>query len=305
MNRHYYKGKTSIRDICIFWSVSVLLHILLLFALSFDPMSQDLHVEKPAKTDYYEITEFPVPEDKETEPPEDSKLLAEKNRKVEKESAPDTNTKLSRQIRQTAQKPASPKKPAVAKTDRAERSKAKQENALEKTQDKVSLLPPKQKWIKKKTEKEADRPARDERKLAREMPEVPAPYRSKLLPEIGADHLKKKEDTIDLNTNHFKYYSYFIGLKKQIENVWHYPKDAAVKGKHGKLNLIFTVSSDGDLEKLKVLRSSGYASLDDEAVRAIKVAAPYHPFPKSWEGMERLNIKASFEYRSSRSLYVR
>lgn len=301
MNRYYHNSKTSKKDIYIFFSVSILIHFLLLIALSFNPISQEFHVKKPAKTDYYEITEFPVPEEKETEPPEDSKLLADKDHKAKKESAPDTNTQLSGQ---TSLNPISPKKPAVAKTDNSEQFKSKQNNTLEKTQDKLSLLP-KQTWLKKKTEKATDEPNKDEKKVAREVPGTSAPYKSKLLPEIGADHLKKKEDTIDLNTTHFKYYSYFIGLKKQIEDVWHYPKDAATKGKHGKLNLIFTVSSDGDLENFKVLRSSGYASLDDEAVRAIRVAAPYHPFPKSWEGMERLNIKASFEYRPSKFLYVR
>jgi len=48
-----------------------------------------------------------------------------------------------------------------------------------------------------------------------------------------------------------------------------------------------------------LLRSSGYSVLDEEAMRAVKAAAPFHPIP-SWIGKARLDIVASFEYHDNR-----
>ena len=105
-----------------------------------------------------------------------------------------------------------------------------------------------------------------------------------------------KEDTVDWNTTEYKYLSYFLKLKRQIDGVWNYPKVSKINREQGELLLIFTISSNGKLEDVKLLETSGYPRLDNEALRAIRVAAPYIPFPKVWK-LERLNIKAGFIYR--------
>ena len=125
---------------------------------------------------------------------------------------------------------------------------------------------------------------------------MPSTFSQSQPPQVGARNVPRTEDTVDLNTTQFKYYSYFLSLKKQIEGVWHYPQDAARRGEHGSLNLIFTIKSNGDLAGIQIVSSSGFKALDGEALRAIKVAAPFHPFPKSWQGLEKLNVKATFEY---------
>jgi protein TonB len=89
-------------------------------------------------------------------------------------------------------------------------------------------------------------------------------------------------------------------MKRQIESVWQYPKESQYRGEYGTLFLVFTIKSDGYLEGVQLINSSGYARLDNEAVRAINAAAPFAPFPKSWGGLERLNIRATFEYTGRR-----
>lgn len=160
---------------------------------------------------------------------------------------------------------------------------------------KLSKLPM-QKWLREKKE-----PQKDLNEIGKELvksnpSELSSPYSSTQPSKVGARHVQNKEETVDLHTTEFKYYSYFLGLKKQIEGVWHYPRDAALRGEHGSLNLIFTISSNGNLNGIQVVSSSGFRSLDGEALRAIKVAAPFHPFPKSWQGLEKLHVRATFEY---------
>ena len=57
-----------------------------------------------------------------------------------------------------------------------------------------------------------------------------------------------------------------------------YPE--AARGRvYGSLLLSVTIRADGTVEKVSVHRSSGHALLDEAAVRIVKLAAPYAPFP--------------------------
>ena len=64
--------------------------------------------------------------------------------------------------------------------------------------------------------------------------------------------------------------------------------------------VVTMVITTGYLEGVQLITSSGYARLDNEAVRAINAAAPFAPFPASWGGLEKLNIRATFEYTGRR-----
>lgn len=101
--------------------------------------------------------------------------------------------------------------------------------------------------------------------------------------------------TLNLNTSEFRYFSYLNGIKRKIELVWNYPEPAARAGQQGRLELAFTIRKDGALENVTLVKSSGYPMLDDEAISAIKVAAPYNKFPKGFN-LERITIAATFEY---------
>jgi len=105
----------------------------------------------------------------------------------------------------------------------------------------------------------------------------------------------EKGNTISLNTKSYKYISYFTHIKRKIELVWEYPRTAAELGQEGRLTLRFTILKDGRLYGVKLIQSSGYHLLDDEAVRAVKEAAPFNPIPDRLH-KDHLNILASFTY---------
>jgi protein TonB len=294
---YYRKRKKRRNDILYAFLFAILIHLLFFLVIFLNPDLLNLQANKEQKKedkDYIEITEY---RDKETEPPEKSKLLAEKSHKAIKESAPDKTTRLTKPPSpkpSPAKKPPQTKKPEKVAKKEPVKEKIKTNNEVLRDH-KLSKLP-KQKWLREKKE-----PQKNLNEIGKELvksnpAEFPSPYSSTQPSRVGARHVQNKEETIDLNTTEFKYYSYFLGLKKQIEGVWHYPRDAALRGEHGSLNLIFTISSNGDLDGIQVVSSSGFRSLDGEALRAIKVAAPFHPFPKSWQGLEKLNVKATFEY---------
>lgn len=104
------------------------------------------------------------------------------------------------------------------------------------------------------------------------------------------------EAIVSLNTAEFMYVDYFNSIKRAIELVWRYPDEAVIHGISGALALRFTLKDTGELEDVKLIRPSGHKPLDDEAMLAVKVAAPYNAFPQSL-AKKRLHIVATFIYQ--------
>ena len=107
---------------------------------------------------------------------------------------------------------------------------------------------------------------------------------------------------ISLNTRDPTYVNYFTKIKQSIEVQWEYPEMALRYGLQGRLALEFTIGANGQLEYLRVVRSSGSELLDQEAVRAIRAAAPFPPIP-AWIKPVPLSISAAMEYHDNRLNY--
>jgi protein TonB len=72
-------------------------------------------------------------------------------------------------------------------------------------------------------------------------------------------------------------------------------------GISGELLIIFTLNSSGSLTYIRLIQSSGFPILDEEALQAVKLAAPFDPFVPQM-GDEPLNISATFHYDLPRPL---
>jgi len=106
------------------------------------------------------------------------------------------------------------------------------------------------------------------------------------------------ERTISLDSQDTRYASYLLGVKRRIESRWGYPEGA--RGLTGNLLVTFAITRDGRLTDLNLTETSGIAPLDNEAIRAIREAAPFAPFPERMK-FERMNIRAAFYYYASRA----
>lgn len=112
----------------------------------------------------------------------------------------------------------------------------------------------------------------------------------------------RSSGAVSLNTRDPIYVSYFTKIKQNIEQQWEYPEMALRYGLQGRLSLEFTIGGNGQLEYLRMTRSSGSQLLDEEALRAIKAAAPFPPIP-AWIKPIPLSISASMEYHDNRLNY--
>jgi protein TonB len=129
--------------------------------------------------------------------------------------------------------------------------------------------------------------------------ERPLPSLKELLPPVNYASSGERNSAISLNTKDPLYVSYFTKIKQNIEQHWEYPEVALRYGLQGRLSLEFTIGGGGQLEQLRMIRSSGSQVLDEEALRAIKAAAPFPPIP-SWIKTVPLFISASMEYHDNR-----
>ena len=114
---------------------------------------------------------------------------------------------------------------------------------------------------------------------------------------MDTDLLEDFDDNepVSLDTKEVKYASYFARIKHQIERVWIYPLTAAQKGISGDLSLTFRISKDGNLMGVRLVEQSGHEILDVAALKAVKEAAPFYPFPKNIQ-RDKLTILANFVY---------
>ena len=135
--------------------------------------------------------------------------------------------------------------------------------------------------------------------------ERPLPTLKELLPPVGWSVQTRGDGPngpVRLDTKDPQYVTYFNSIKRAIEVVWQYPELALRYGLQGRLLLEFSILGNGDIESAKIIRSSGSNLLDEEALRAVKAAAPFGPIPP-WIGKNRLDIVASFEYLDNRLNY--
>jgi len=107
-----------------------------------------------------------------------------------------------------------------------------------------------------------------------------------------------------LNAPEVQYISYFASIKRKIELVWQYPYEAAAAGIQGELTIDFVIARSGAVNSIELVRSSGSKVLDDEAIRSIRVAAPFDPIPAQYK-IPSLQIRGRFVYVHGGALRLR
>jgi len=249
--------------------------------------------------------------------PINPRFLTEKNRRAEhetrlKKQIPDSGPD---QISRPATPPPAPKKSVISRPKPAVKPVPKAQKQVPKKPQKTAESKQRQPMGKIPINRQSKALQKARRSVSKkETAEVKSQSKAakKLFPsydeltQISRESAKKQrasklpEDidsgkNIQLNTEQFKFHSYYINLKRKIELVWEYPYLARASGLQGRLLMRFVINRDGSLAEAKVLRSSGFALLDQEAIRAVHDASPFPPLPARME-TERLVINATFEY---------
>ena len=73
---------------------------------------------------------------------------------------------------------------------------------------------------------------------------------------------------------------YLDAFRHRVERVGnqYYPPAAKARKIFGEVRLLVAINSNGSLQNVRVLKSSGHRILDDAAIRSVKLSAPFAPF---------------------------
>lgn len=74
---------------------------------------------------------------------------------------------------------------------------------------------------------------------------------------------------------------YVEAFRREVEEVGtrNFPEQALREGKLGQVRLMVAINTNGSIRGIEVLKSSGYRFLDEAAMRSVRLAAPFAPFP--------------------------
>ena len=96
--------------------------------------------------------------------------------------------------------------------------------------------------------------------------------------------------------------AYLLDWRRRLEAVGnqYYPQASVRYGIYGELRMLVVIRQDGSLEDIQVLSSSGYAVLDEAAIKIVRMAAPYSPFPAELKATtDKLEIVRTWHFQEN------
>ncbi|MDD0845177.1 energy transducer TonB [Pseudomonas sp. Gutcm_11s] len=86
--------------------------------------------------------------------------------------------------------------------------------------------------------------------------------------------------------------------RKKVERVGNlnYPEEARRQRIYGSLRLLVSINRDGTLYEVQVLEPSGQPTLDQAALRIVRLAAPFAPFTGDLADIDRLEIIRTWRF---------
>ena len=96
--------------------------------------------------------------------------------------------------------------------------------------------------------------------------------------------------------------AYLLDWRQRVEAVGnkYYPEASVRYGIYGNLRLLVVIRQDGSLEDIRVLSSSGHAVLDEAAIKIVRLAAPYAPFPPELSATtDKLEIIRTWQFQEN------
>ncbi len=125
-------------------------------------------------------------------------------------------------------------------------------------------------------------------------PEDSSPNLAAVAPSNYLPEIRIGDETL-LNTREYRYASFYIRMKRQMEATWD-PLEVIHSQRLGRTQYVttlqITLQKGGALDEVHVVQSSGNRRLDQEAIDAVRRAAPYlNPPPQLVEPDGLIHIK--------------
>lgn len=145
------------------------------------------------------------------------------------------------------------------------------------------------------------KPQEQKKEIARQMPGAPTPRSQRdsqkeqeaARPHENLDELSSLLDEIPSPAQisavgTFKYHWYLNNVQQKLERFW----NPTSENRSLKVVVSFTINKDGTISEPSIGTSSGNSTIDNLALRAVKLAAPFGKLPPGFEG-DRLDLNCT------------
>jgi len=93
------------------------------------------------------------------------------------------------------------------------------------------------------------------------------------------------------------YVQNWVSKVTRVGNI-NYPTEARQAGIYGTLRMLVSLKKDGTIKEVAILQSSGSTVLDDAAIRIVRMAAPFAPFPEEMrQDVDELEIIRTWSFQ--------
>ena len=103
------------------------------------------------------------------------------------------------------------------------------------------------------------------------------------------------QNSISLDDPEVNKLGYFHNVRKAILLVWEYPAEAVLSNHEGTVGMKFRILENGEVKNIVCTKSSGHFILDESVAKAITLASPFSPLPKSF-GKSALSVTGDFKF---------
>ncbi|WP_456406968.1 TonB family protein [Thiolapillus sp.] len=272
--------------------IAVILHALLILGVSFELPPPPPQATQPS------LDVILVPTPKQETPPERADFMAQQSQQGGAEKAGRARPK------------ATPTQPALKKSEKPSVERVRSGARAPEKQQQPEVV-----TTKSKTRKQAP-VAKKAPVKARQKPDITQLLSStrqeiaRLTAELDRNSeyasQRPRHKSINASTKEYRYAAYLEAWRKKVERVGNlnYPDEAKRKKLYGDLLLHVSLRADGSVKQIRVVRSSGHKILDDAAVRIVRLASPFAPFPAEIrKEVDILDITRTWQFLSSNRLF--
>ncbi len=118
---------------------------------------------------------------------------------------------------------------------------------------------------------------------------------------------RPRKKFVGARTQEYRFAQYIEDWRQKVERIGNLNYPSAARGRiYGNLTLTVEIRSDGEIEQIILSRPSGQPLLDDAAIRIVRMAAPYAPFPPDIQrDFEILSITRTWSFSQGDQLEAR
>lgn len=119
---------------------------------------------------------------------------------------------------------------------------------------------------------------------------------------------RPRRKRITASTQEYSYANYLDAWRRKVERIGNlnYPEEARRRKLYGNLVMHVALRHDGSIKEINIRQTSGHKLLDDAAIRIVRLAAPFAPFPEEIrKETDILDIIRTWQFLNTNRLFAK